>query len=559
MASHKLVLIGLDGVPYDFLASMVDRGLLPNFRRLFKQSAHGVLHSTIPPLSSVAWASIMTGLNPGKHGIFAFLDRSGRPYSSRNVMGRTIWDICSASRKRVICLNVPVVTNPPYPVRGVMVPGFSSPPKSFNTYPPGLSDELKDAVDYEVDIPLWGPDLIGLSEAEFVRYSVRITKARADAIFYLAEKLEWDLLCAVFTTPDRIQHVFFGRATRDSPFYEPGARYVLEGYYRLLDKIVGKLLSEFSSEAMLMFLSDYGFEPCFKYVNIWHIIVRFLTGHGPSGLSEHKSNTLMRILARAEVFKAFDLLNRLLMGRVGLLQKRSMKRAIEAVAKQAVLVGETRRRADGFICGAETVAFIYTDHPLVRYLEKLVQYLYDVFDEETGRPVIGGVYSKEDIYRGPFLKTAPELVILPSRGYEFRLGIRGELEEIRPVKGMTYRTGTHASPEALRGFFAILGNGIQEGIELDASAYDITPTALHILDLPVPHDTDGRVLTDAFSRESPLFKRSIMRQRTGLRRRLAVRIGWLRTSLRRGKPEAEDKPIRSSSLNTRCLEDGPSQ
>ena len=91
------------------------------------------------PLSSVAWASIMTGL---------------------------------------ICLNVPVVTNPPYSVRGVMVPGFSSPPKSFNTYPPDLSDELKDAVNYEVDIPLWGPDLIGLSEAEFVRYSVRIGRLR---------------------------------------------------------------------------------------------------------------------------------------------------------------------------------------------------------------------------------------------------------------------------------------------------------------------------------------------------------------------------------------------
>ncbi len=538
MAERKLMVIGLDGAPYDLLASLAGDGTLPNFRRLFEGGVHGPLRSTIPPLSPLAWSSIMTGLNPGKHGVFAFLDRSGRPYSSRDIMGRTIWDFCSASRRYVICLNIPFVTNPPYPVRGVMVPGFLGPAKNMRTHPPEMARELRDAVGYETEI-YTGIDYMGLEESEFVREAVRITRARAEAIFYLTDKFRWDLACAVFTTLDRVQHVFFGRAIRGSPLYDRRAHDVLVGYYKLLDRLVGRIIAEFSSEATLIFLSDHGFEPCYKYVGLWEIVKHFSAGGQPLRLSQRRGSVLARLLSRRDIFTVARAVGTLLIDRTGLVGKLGVKSLVNKAVMQAGLMSGIRKSMDGIECGAETVGFIYVrESPSNALLDELTKYLYAVTDGETGRPVIGRVYRREEIYHGPFLKRAPDIVVIPETGYKIKLSTPGGIEKVRPVKGVTCRTGTHASLEALKGFFAIMGDGIKEGSELDISAYDIAPTALHILGLPVPDEVDGRVLTEAFEEGSELARRPVLRRRMGLRGRIAVRARRLRaTMMRRGRRE----------------------
>jgi len=70
---------------------------------------------------------------------------------------------------------------------------------------------------------------------------------------------------AVFTTPDRVLHVFFGKAHGESPFYESEGREMLIRYFKLLDNLVGKLLREFLSEAVVILSSDHGFEPLHTY------------------------------------------------------------------------------------------------------------------------------------------------------------------------------------------------------------------------------------------------------------------------------------------------------
>ena len=501
---EKVVLLGLDGVPFELVSDLASRGYLPNLRRVLEEGASGILRSTIPPLSPIAWSSIMTGLNPGKHGVFGFVDRYMRPLSSRKIRGRAIWDLVSLARGKAICLNVPL-TYPPYPLNGIIVSGAPCPKDKVVSSPPEVANELKEQFSYRLDIRLLSEEYQGLKEEDFLEQAKEVMELRAEALLYLAEKSKWDILCAVFTTMDRIQHVFFGRAFEDSPFFEPRARDILIHYYSLLDALIGKLMSEFLSEAIIVFSSDHGFEPLYKYVGLQNILEAFLT--------------------RKRSLRVFYTLLMRLIDKLGLIDP-----AKRLLRKSRIAGGARRALGGGFECG---MGFIYISNPSFRKaLDELVRYLQTVIDPEEGRRIIKKVYRREELYHGPFLKDAPDLLLVPELGYELRVIMPGGLKRVRPVMGMTFKTGTHMSSMARRGFFAIIGDGIAEGLRIEADVYDIVPTVLHILGLPIPSDVDGKVLMDVFKEGSELAKRPI--KKVSLRaRRIALRAHDIKRRLKR--------------------------
>src|SRR6478672_9421493 len=67
---ERLVILGLDGATWTVLDPMRRRGLMPNLDALLSRSAHGTLRSTVPPVTSAAWSTMMTGCSPARHGVF---------------------------------------------------------------------------------------------------------------------------------------------------------------------------------------------------------------------------------------------------------------------------------------------------------------------------------------------------------------------------------------------------------------------------------------------------------------------------------------------------------
>ena len=59
--TRKALVIGLDAADLDVMRPLIDRGKLPVIAGLLADGAHGVLHSTVPPVSAPAWATFMTG------------------------------------------------------------------------------------------------------------------------------------------------------------------------------------------------------------------------------------------------------------------------------------------------------------------------------------------------------------------------------------------------------------------------------------------------------------------------------------------------------------------
>jgi len=71
----RVIVLGFDGMDPRLTEQMMDAGELPNLNRLRQAGGYRRLETSIPPQTPVAFASFITGLNPGGHGIFDFIHR----------------------------------------------------------------------------------------------------------------------------------------------------------------------------------------------------------------------------------------------------------------------------------------------------------------------------------------------------------------------------------------------------------------------------------------------------------------------------------------------------
>ena len=148
-----LLILGLDGATLDLVEPWTADGTLPNLARLLRQGAWGRLASTMPAATFPSWTTFMTGVNPGRHGVFDFTRRDPGSYRVRFVnatfrKARTVWRLLSDAGRRVSVLGVPA-TYPPEAINGYMISGFDTPvtthaDASF-VHPPEFAAEVEEA------------------------------------------------------------------------------------------------------------------------------------------------------------------------------------------------------------------------------------------------------------------------------------------------------------------------------------------------------------------------------------------------------------------------------
>jgi predicted AlkP superfamily phosphohydrolase/phosphomutase len=98
--ADRVVVVGLDGLDPGRVKKLMQAGRLPYLARLAERGTFTELGTTLPPISPVAWSTFMTGVNPGKHNIFDFLNRDLRTYfpelSSARVTSGSRWSFLAA-------------------------------------------------------------------------------------------------------------------------------------------------------------------------------------------------------------------------------------------------------------------------------------------------------------------------------------------------------------------------------------------------------------------------------------------------------------------------------
>src|ERR1043166_5584682 len=150
----KVLIIGLDGATWRVLEPWARAGRLPHLAALMARGSWGPLRSTVPALTPPAWSSLITGRNPGAHGVFAFRRLAPGRYetaglaSAADLRAPTLWDIAGRAGKQVGVISVPP-SYPLRPVNGFVVGCMLTPPGEPFTYPPELAHEIGD---YSIDL-----------------------------------------------------------------------------------------------------------------------------------------------------------------------------------------------------------------------------------------------------------------------------------------------------------------------------------------------------------------------------------------------------------------------
>jgi predicted AlkP superfamily phosphohydrolase/phosphomutase len=311
------------------------------------------------------------------------------------------------------------------------------------------------------------------------------------------------MLMAVFVATDRVQHYFWPQdiSAVESPDWVP-----IRSVYRQIDDFLNKALALAGEETTVLVVSDHGFGPsqsakqCLNQLFRELKLLRFRQKR-----VSLKSRLLKSLLRSGRRFLPYSLQDRLARRMPAL-----HLRAVNEHSRSTIDWSETQvfaspgggriwinlkgRSPEGRVAAS--------DYHSLR--EQVREILLGLADPVTGRRAVRDVHRREEIYRGPYVEEAADLLVewdleAVRDGLCYSGGGRSVI--IKPDKndGHGNRWNGSHRPE---GIFIACGPHIKQGTAVaDASIYDITPTVLYLQNRPVPLDTDGKVLTSIFTEE----------------------------------------------------------
>ncbi len=274
---------------------------------------------------------------------------------------------------------------------------------------------------------------------------------------------DWDCLVAVWTETDRVQHAFWRYLDPDHPAHpeepSPAAVGILE-LYQQADRVVGECLDRYlGTEDVLLVVSDHGFASFRRAV----ILNRWLVQEG------------------------------YLTYRTGASSDQPLSERVDWERTRAFALGLAGIRIN--LLGREPRGVVTPGEEHRALCEELMEKLGNLVDLEAEPPVhpLSSVYKREELYRGPWLASAADVVVCWKPGYRTQLSLwQGELPEQVFVDNTRRWSGDHVSmdPELLPGvlFSSLPLADSKAGLE------DMAPTVLALLGVSAPADMDGRSL-----------------------------------------------------------------
>jgi predicted AlkP superfamily phosphohydrolase/phosphomutase len=515
----RLLIIGLDGATLDLIEPWARAGQLPNLAALIRRGSVGRLASTLPAMTLPAWSTFLTGCNPGRHGLFDF---------TRHVPGRYAVQFVNATHRqeptflrrmsdaglRVAALGIPT-TYPPEPINGVMIGGFDSPVSTRRDdsfiYPREVYDELRSTAG---EFPLTDLQEVNIGPGWHAQALKKLTQAidgQARVARHLLEREAWDCFAIVFGASDTVSHHFWAFHDPNSPRRDAAgaARFggAIRAIYQQLDRAVGELLQSAGADADVFVVSDHGFGGTSdiaisinRYLNQQGLL-NFKPRPGASSRAAEllKQAGLRRLPARAQqmLFRRLGaVVDRLESGaRFGHIDwPRTLVYSEELNYFPSVWINLLGREPGGVV---EPDQYEAVRDRAILALEQWI-------GEESGEYIVRRAYRREEVYAGPALCEAPDIVLelALDGGYSYAVEAarspgpslrRMDASEHIGAKGRSMN-GSHR-PE---GVLIAAGPSIASGAAIHhATLADMAPTLLAMLEQRVD-SLDGRILGELF-------------------------------------------------------------
>ena len=315
---------------------------------------------------------------------------------------------------------------------------------------------------------------------------------------YLLNNASWDFFMVVFSLTDRISHRCWEQYNCMDKSIDPVSK-----AYKTVDRLIGELLSGVDKKTSLIILSDHGFGAVKRifFTNSWLLEHGYLLSQGCSLSNVHKLYKLD--LKRTTVGM---LQNRIYRGKLSAVLPDAVKnkRVIVPLIRRKTspqVVDWSRTRAYGAnfgiyinLKGREPYGIVSSGAEYESLREEIIAKLFPLKDTETGEDVMDYVVKREDIYSGPFMNEAPD-ILFSMKGLSY---IASSRFYFKKLFAMPRIPGGHR----LNGIFIARGDKYKESHMIEnARIVDIFPTILYSLNLSLPDDLDGEIIRDCFMDE----------------------------------------------------------
>jgi len=494
----KVILIGLDGATWDVILPLVKQGKTSNLERLIKQGSWADLETIEPTVSPVIWTSIITGKNPDKHGIPDFYVRPPGTYDAVLVTSnirktKALWNILSEREKKV-CVVGWQVTWPAEEIAGFMVSDRSLYYSNYNTmtdltYPKELYEEIKQLNIHGNDVSIEHLKSLNLPTADTCRenkspclstpledfqsaYSWDQTHVNIG--LHLLSQYEWDLFIVYLKGIDQISHYYW--KYMEPQYFEVSQEEInkykdaIKNYYIYVDTILGDFLQFADRDTIVFIVSDHGFHPTV-----------------PGRYADYRPLSFNKLLEKVDLLKYKHNMSDL---------------SFRDFDKEETIIGQN---TEAYECGNAPGSWkrkiclnlkgrepegIIEPAEYEKAAEKVKQLLSNIMIKETRRPFLRvEPCSEADCDFTAILNVNQEDIEKRHLTYLNKI----DSLPIRELFLYSDVSGNHF--HAPEGILAIWGKNIQKGKIEDAHVFDIAPTILYLMGLPVGKDMDGKILT----------------------------------------------------------------
>jgi predicted AlkP superfamily phosphohydrolase/phosphomutase len=391
-----------------------------------------------------------------------------------------IWDYLCNDGYHCAILNIPM-TYPPSPIDGTMVSGFGA---AFDagqgqtqsiTYPPEFQRDLTEKYG-------WKTTIDDVTTPEGLQTAYDVISSRFDLLSdILEDNYEYVHLTAFYI--NTLEHKY-GDGEETSRAWE------------LIDERLGQISTD---DTILLLYSDHGH----RHIEHTFVVNRWLLDNGYLSLS---SDTTADTEISHHLYSALESLD-VSPKRIAAYGRRILPESVYDRVMPSKFPISSAQLADQ-IKWDQTDALAFSQGPLYLNRSRLGDRYPAVrakirreLSELTykGEQVLSDVQPAEDVYNGPYVDDAPDLILSSNDGWEIYGGI---LPSTFESQVMSWTSGNHPV-----GMLLACGPGIESQRLSEQSLLDIAPTILHLFDSPIPSDMDGSVIEEIAGTETAVSTR----------------------------------------------------
>ncbi len=507
----QVLVIGLDAAEPSLIEQWMDDGTLPNLKGLRDRGAYGRLASTADLLTTSIWPSFLTGLPPGEHGAYHYVQwrpdlMRMRRWNPDWIDMTPFWRRLSEAGPRVVALDVPCAP-PPSRLNGVELSNWASLPQVYARYiyPAALTQwlsrrfgrslwRMSRRLGDEMYVPQSLDRLMGLTELY-----VEATRQMTDVAVGLMESEPWNLFISVLSAAHRGGHELWdssGVSDGEGPAVERKLRDALQRTYVACDAAVGRQVAAAGGDATVLVFALHGMSANTSRGDLLEpMLGRILSGK-PLARPSPRPGVLKRLRRLVPPGARLAFKSRLpfsLQDRLGLFWR--MGRRQWSVTRAFSLASDVNGYIQLNVRGREARGIVQPGAEYDALCHRIAEGLKSFVDGATGEPIVESVsLAREAFANASRLADLPDLIVRwassPAARHRSIVSPRfGAIDCTAPGKIFNGRSGNH-TPGA---FLLAAGPGIAPGSNIAGGhTLDLPPTVYALFGLEPPQHMTGR-------------------------------------------------------------------